>query len=181
MNPCSRYSGRVTADSFALIEKPTTASQRIMNYWLMKSEPNTFSFDDLRKARHQTTHWDGVRNYQARNMMRDQMRVGDQIFFYHSNCPQPGIVGIAEVVKEAYPDFTAFDPDSPYHDPKSTPANPRWHMVDIAYLRPLTRTITLAELKTYPELAPLPLVRRGNRLSIMPVTREQWQFILGLE
>ncbi len=154
-----------------------------MKYWLMKSEPDAFSIDDLASMPGGTDHWDGVRNYQARNMMRDEMKVGDQAFFYHSNCKQPGVVGLMEVSREAYPDFTAFDPHAKYHDPKSDPENPRWFMVDVRYLRHLRRNISLEELKPYASgpLADLPLVRRGNRLSIMPVTAEQWRFILGLE
>ena len=154
-----------------------------MAYWLMKSEPDAFGIDDLAARPGQTEPWDGVRNYQARNMMRDEMRPGDQVFFYHSNCKEPGIVGIAEVAREAYPDHTAFDPNAKYHDPKSDPDNPRWFMVDVRYVRHLKRTITLTELKEHADgaLAGLPLVRRGNRLSIMPVSPEQWEFILGLE
>ncbi len=109
----------------------------------MKSEPDVFGIDHLEKRRRQTEHWDGVRNYQARNFMRDSMKKGDQVFFYHSNCDQPGIVGIAEVVKEGYPDHTAFDPESKYYDPKSTPENPRWFMVDVKFVRRLKRTISL--------------------------------------
>jgi predicted RNA-binding protein with PUA-like domain len=152
-------------------------------YWLMKSEPDAFGLDDLAARPDGTEPWDGVRNYQARNMMRDLMQPGDQVFFYHSNCKVPGIVGIAEVVSSGYPDHTAFDPNAKYYDPKSDPDNPRWYMVDVRYVRHLTRTISLAELKDYADgpLADLPLVRRGNRLSIMPVTPEQWDFILGLE
>jgi len=152
-----------------------------MNHWLMKSEPDTFGIDDLRARPEQIEHWDGVRNYQARNMMRDQMRVGDQVFFYHSNCSEPGIVGIAEIVREAYPDFTAFDPDDKHFDPKSDPDKPTWFMVDVRFVRKFKHTISLRELKAMPELAELALVRRGNRLSIMPVTAEQWQLIIALE
>jgi predicted RNA-binding protein with PUA-like domain len=152
-----------------------------MNYWLMKTEPSVFGIDDLQKRPGQTEHWDGVRNYQARNMMRDEMKVGDRVFFYHSNCDVPGIVGIAEIVREAYPDFTAFDPDSKYFDPKSSPDSPRWFMVDVRLVRKLARTITLEELKNYSELQDLVLLRRGNRLSVMPVSEEQWRFIEGLE
>jgi predicted RNA-binding protein with PUA-like domain len=152
-----------------------------MNYWLMKSEPDVFGIDHLRKRPKQTEHWDGVRNYQARNMLRDQMQVGDRVFFYHSNCAEPGIVGIARIVRAGYPDHTALDPESKYHDPKSTPENPRWYMVDVKFERKLARTITLDELKQHPELADMPLVRRGNRLSIMPVNEAQWEFILSLE
>jgi len=151
-----------------------------MHYWLMKSEPDTFGIDDLCRRAGGIEHWDGVRNYQARNMMRDQMRSGDQVFFYHSNCAEPGIAGIMEVVREGYPDFLAFDPDDPHFDPSSTPDNPRWFMVDVKYVRHLPRTITLHELKEKTELADLALVRRGNRLSIMPVTKAQWDFILAL-
>lgn len=151
-----------------------------MNYWLMKSEPSELSIDALQNKPNRTHHWDGVRNYQARNMMRDKMRMGDLAFFYHSNCAEPGIVGIMEVVKESYPDFFAFDPQSKYFDPKSSIENPRWFMVDIKFVRKLSRTITLKELKALPELSDLALVRRGNRLSIMPVSALQWDFILGL-
>lgn len=153
----------------------------IMKYWLMKSEPEAFSIEDLRQRPNQTEHWDGVRNYQARNMMRDDMKVGDQIFFYHSNCKLPGIVGIAEVVKESYPDFTAFDSEDKHFDPKSNPDKPTWFMVDVKFVRTLKRTISLQELKQKPELTDLALVRRGNRLSIMPVTAQQWTTILELE
>ena len=152
-----------------------------MRFWLMKSEPEAFGIDDLQQCPQQTEHWDGVRNYQARNMMRDEMAIGDQAFFYHSNCETPGIVGICEVVKAGYPDFTALDPDSKYFDPKSHPDKPTWFMVDVRFVRKLSRTISLQELKLKPELAELALLRRGNRLSIMPVTAEHWQFILGLE
>lgn len=152
-----------------------------MNYWLMKSEPDTFGISHLRHKPRQTEHWDGVRNYQARNMLRDQMRVGDLAFFYHSNCPQPGIVGIIEVVTAGYPDHTAFDPSSNHYDPGSTPENPRWYMVDVRFVRELRRAVTLQELKAHPGLSSMPLVQRANRLSIMPVTAEQWRLILDAE
>ena len=154
-----------------------------MRYWLMKSEPEVFGLDDLAARPGQTEPWDGVRNYQARNMMRDEMRPGDRVFFYHSNCTVPGIVGIAEIASEPRPDPSAFDPESKYHDPKSDPASPRWYLVDVRYIRHLRRVIPLAELKTHAAgaLEGLPLVRRGNRLSIMPVTPEQWVFILSLQ
>ena len=152
-----------------------------MNYWLMKSEPGEFSIDDLEARPDQTEHWDGVRNYQARNMMRDEMKRGDRVFFYHSNTDVPGIVGIAEVAREGYPDHTAFDPNDPHYDPKSDPAKPRWVMVDIRFKRKLKRTIPLAELKDQAALADFKLVQRGNRLSIMPLTPEQWDYILSLE
>lgn len=154
-----------------------------MRYWLMKSEPDTFGIDHLATRPDQTEPWDGVRNYQARNMMRDEMKIGDQVFFYHSNCAEPGIVGIMEVVREGYPDHTAFDPEEKYYDPKSDPENPRWLMVDVRYVRHLKRNVTLAELKQYADgpLEGMPLLRRGNRLSIMPVSGQQWEFILTLE
>jgi predicted RNA-binding protein with PUA-like domain len=152
-----------------------------MNHWLMKSEPDAFSIDDLAAMPDKTEHWDGVRNYQARNMMRDQMKKGDLIFFYHSNCKVPGIVGIAQVARESYPDHTAFDPDDIHYDPKSKPEKPTWYMVDIKFQRKLKRTISLEELKGRPELEGMALVRRGNRLSVMPVSAAQWEFILGLE
>ena len=154
-----------------------------MAYWLMKSEPDAFSIDDLAARGDAGEPWDGVRNYQARNLMRDDMRIGDRVLFYHSNCEVPGIVGIAEVASEAYPDATAFDPDAKYYDPKSDPDNPRWLLVDLRYVRHLIRAISLAELREHADgpLADLPLVRRGNRLSVMPVTDAQWAFILGLE
>lgn len=151
-----------------------------MAYWLMKSEPDVFGIDDLKAAPRATDHWDGVRNYQARNYMRE-MKKGDQILFYHSNCKEPGIAGLATVAREAYPDHTAFDPDDPHYDPKSDPDKPRWFMVDVKYDRRLKRLISLSELKQYRTLKDMPLVRRGNRLSIMPVTKKQWDFIMGLE
>ncbi len=151
-----------------------------MAYWLMKSEPATYGIDDLRAQPGKRDHWDGVRNYQARNYMRE-MRKGDLVFFYHSNCAVPAIVGIAEVVRAAYPDHTAWDPDSKYFDPGSTPDNPRWFMVDIRYRRKLKREIPLSELKACPDLDGFALTRRGNRLSIMPVSEEHWQRILEME
>lgn len=154
-----------------------------MNHWLMKSEPDVFGIEHLKALPQQTDHWDGVRNYQARNMMRDAMKLGDQVFFYHSNCAAPGIVGIMEVVREGYPDHTAFDPNAKYYDPRSKPDNPRWYMVDIRYRRQLQRNITLQELKRHADgaLANLPLLRKGNRLSVMPIPADAWSFILGLE
>ena len=147
--------------------------------WLVKSEPQEFSIDALARVR--TEPWSGVRNYQARNFMRDGMQVGDGILFYHSNCAEPGVVGIAEVATAAYPDPTQFDPRSDYFDPTSKPYEPRWLLVDVQFKRKLKRTITLDELKRREELEEFVLVRRGNRLSVMPVTRVQWDFILGLE
>lgn len=152
-----------------------------MKYWLMKSEPDAFGLEDLKQCTDQTEPWDGVRNYQARNMMRDEMKIGDQIFFYHSNTKVPGIVGICEVVKEGYVDHTAFDPDQKYYDPKSDPDKPRWFMVDIKLIRETSRTISLAEMKDCAALAEMRLVQKGNRLSVMPVEKNEWDIILGLE
>jgi predicted RNA-binding protein with PUA-like domain len=149
-----------------------------MAYWLMKSEPDVFGIDDLKRVK--VEPWDGVRNYQARNMMRDQMKKGDEVFFYHSNCEVPGIVGLMTIAKEGYPDDSAFNPEARYHDPKSDPDNPRWYRVDVRFKRKFRRVIPLAELKTYPELVDMPLVRKGNRLSIMPVSPEEWRFIMNL-
>ena len=151
-----------------------------MHYWLMKSEPDTFSIDDLACKAGQTEHWDGVRNYQARNFMR-AMNAGDRAFFYHSNCAEPGIVGIVEIVRTAYPDPSAFDRKSPYYDPKSSRDRLRWYMVDVRLLRRLQRLIPLGSIKRNPRLATMHLVQRGNRLSVMPVTVAQWQAILKME
>ncbi|MEE4360501.1 MAG: EVE domain-containing protein [Pseudomonadales bacterium] len=152
-----------------------------MAYWLMKSEPEEFSIDDLRQRPRRTEPWDGVRNYQARNFMRDQMKKGDEIFFYHSNCAVPGIVGIAKVAREAYPDPTAFDPEDKHYDPKSDPEQPTWYLVDVKFVRKLARTISLTELKANAALEGFALVRRGNRLSVMPVAPEHWSLILAME
>lgn len=150
-----------------------------MNYWVMKSEPDTFSIDDLKRKKREA--WDGVRNYQARNFMRDGMRVGDGVFFYHSNCAEPGIAGIAEVVSDAYPDPSQFDPKSQYFDAGSSRDNPRWMLVDVKFVRKLTRVITLKELQAQPNLTDMALVRKGNRLSVMPVSAAEWRAILALE
>jgi len=151
-----------------------------MKYWLMKSEPESYSIDDLRKDKR--TAWDGVRNYQARNMMRDEMKSGDRVFFYHSNCELPGIVGIMKVVKQGYPDATAFDPSDQHFDPKSDPDNPRWYVVDLAFERKLARTIPLTLLKEHARaMGDFALLRKGNRLSVMPLTNQQWQYVLALE
>lgn len=150
-----------------------------MNYWLMKCEPDVFSIDDL--ARQKVEGWYGIRNYQARNMMRDAMRIGDQVFFYHSNVKVPGIVGLMEVISKPYPDPTQFDSDHRYFDPKATPEQPRWVQVDVQYIRHTRRLISLEELKKDDSLGELPLLRRGNRLSIMPVGKSDWQRILELE
>lgn len=154
-----------------------------MSFWLLKSEPSSFSIDDLERAPRRTTSWDGVRNYQARNMLRDQMRLGDRAFFYHSSCEVPGIYGIVEVVKEGYPDHTAFERGHHHFDPDSDPANPRWFMVDVRLERRLSRVITLDELRKYAakQLKNMVLLRPGNRLSVMPVDAAHWKFILSLE
>ena len=152
-----------------------------MNHWLMKSEPDVFGIEDLVKRPGKTEPWDGVRNYQARNMMRDDMKKGDLAFIYHSNCKQPGIAGIMKIVREGYPDHTAFDAKQKYFDPKSDPEHPRWYMVDVRHVRTLKRIITLTELKTHDELSELSLLRRGNRLSVMPISKTHWDFILSLE
>jgi predicted RNA-binding protein with PUA-like domain len=146
-----------------------------MRYWLMKSEPDAYSLDDL--ERDGTTHWDGVRNYQARNLMRDEMRIGDRVLFYHSNARPPHVAGIAEVVREAYPDHTSWDPDSKYHDPKSSPDDPRWFMVDVGFVERLPRPVPLDELRTYPELEGMVLLNR-SRLSVQPVTEEEFEFVV---
>jgi predicted RNA-binding protein with PUA-like domain len=145
----------------------------------MKSEPDAYSIDDLQ--RDQCDMWDGIRNYQARNMMRDDMKIGDEIFFYHSNCKEPGIVGIAKVVSEPYPDPTQFDKKSKYFDPKSKKQDPRWILVDVEFIRKLERNITLAEIKAQKSLDDMILTRKGNRLSIMPVSKRHWNKILSIE
>ena len=148
-----------------------------MNYWLMKSEPDEFSIDDLVRAPRKTTPWFGVRNYVARNFMRDTMRVGDGVLFYHSSCEVPGIAGLATVASAPYPDDSQFDKKSPYHDPKATREAPRWMLVDVKLDRK-TRLMPLEEMRTYPALADMVTLKRGNRLSITPVTAAEWKFIV---
>ena len=150
-----------------------------MRYWLMKSEPDEFSIDDLVRAPRNSTSWFGVRNYQARNFMRDQMKVGDRAFFYHSSCPEPGIAGIAEISAPAYPDATQFDKKSPYYDAKATREAPRWLHVDVRFVEKI-RLIALAELRAHPELAHMRTLQHGNRLSITPVDPAEWAFVLKL-
>lgn len=150
-----------------------------MNYWLMKSEPDECSIDDLAAAPGQTVPWVGVRNYQARNFMRDAMRIGDGVLFYHSSCPQPGIAGLAEVCSGAYPDATQFDAASPYFDAKATPEAPRWLHVDVRFRRK-TRLLALPEMRQAPALASLRVLQPGNRLSITPVTPQEWAAVLSL-
>jgi predicted RNA-binding protein with PUA-like domain len=147
-----------------------------MRYWLMKSEPDVFGIDDLARAPRKTTAWWGVRNYQARNFMRDDMQVGDLAFFYHSSCPEPGIAGIVRISRLAYPDATQFDPASEYYDPKASRAEPRWMNVDVTLVRK-TRLLPIQELRTYRQLAEMRVLQHGNRLSITPVTDAQWAFI----
>jgi len=148
-----------------------------MRCWLMKSEPDEFSIDDLAAAPRATAAWFGVRNYQARNFMRDQMQVGDGVLFYHSSCDEPGIAGIAKVASQPYPDATQFERGSPYFDPKSTREAPRWINVDVKFVRK-TRLVGLAELRSHPELAAMRVLARGNRLSITPVEPGEWNFII---
>ncbi|MBM4215299.1 MAG: EVE domain-containing protein [Gammaproteobacteria bacterium] len=153
-----------------------------MNYWLMKTEPSTFSIDDLAKAPKRTTCWDGVRNYQVRNMMRDQFAVGDLAFMYHSSCEVPGIVGVMKVVRTGYPDTTAFDRKHAHYDPDSNPEEPRWYMVDVRLEQRFSRAISLDELRTHAnqKLRELLILKRGNRLSITPVSAAEWRFICAL-
>jgi predicted RNA-binding protein with PUA-like domain len=152
-----------------------------MAYWLLKSEPTELCIDDLAARPDGREPWDGVRNYQARNFLRDRMRVGDRALFYHSSCADPGVVGIARIASPAYPDPTQFIPGHRHQDPASDPAAPRWWLVDVQFERKLARTIPLAELKARPELAGMALLRRGNRLSVLPVTDAEWDLILSLE
>ena len=153
-----------------------------MNYWLMKTEPSTFSIDDLARAPKRTTCWDGVRNFQVRNMLRDQFAVGDLAFMYHSSCDVPGIVGVMKVVKRGYPDATAFDPQHAHHDPASSADKPRWYMVDVRLEERFSRVISLDELRKHAagKLRDLQILKRGNRLSITPLSEAEWRFILSL-
>ena len=151
-----------------------------MKYWLMKSEPDVFSFTDLKSRPKKTEPWNGVRNYQARNFMRDEMQIGDLILFYHSSCEIPGIAGIAKVNSKPYPDDTQFNNKSEYFDPKATIENPRWFLVDVSFERDLKRHISLEELKGFKELSEMRLMQKGNRLSILPVTKNEFEFIIKL-
>ncbi len=150
-----------------------------MQYWLMKSEPDEVSIDDVMSAKGKTVPWFGVRNYQARNFMRDAMKVGDGVLFYHSSCPEPGIAGIAEVVSGPYPDATQFDPKSHYYDPKATQEQPRWISVDVKGMRK-TRLLPLAEMRSLPQLEDMVVLQKGSRLSITPVTPAQWKHVMAL-
>ncbi len=149
-------------------------------YWLVKSEPDVFSFDDLWKAPKRTTHWDGVRNYQARNLLRDEMRVGDGVLYYHSNADPPGVAGVAQVARAGYPDPTQFDPADAHYDPGADPDEPRWFVVDVRAVQKLPRFVPLAELKAHPKLASMVVVQRASRLSVQPVTAEEWKSVLAL-
>jgi predicted RNA-binding protein with PUA-like domain len=151
-----------------------------MNHWLFKSEPSVFSIEDLQKAPSKTTFWDGVRNYQARNFLRDEIKPGDGVLFYHSNSDPSGIVGTAEVVRSGYPDHTAFDKKDPHYDPKSDPSKPTWYMVDIKHKRTFGRILSLEELRHVTALKDMVLLQKGSRLSIQPVTEKQWNAILKL-
>lgn len=149
-----------------------------MNYWLMKSEPDVFSFEDLKACSQMKEPWDGIRNYQARNFMRDEMRIGDLILFYHSNTKLPGVAGIAQVMSVPYPDATAFDKSSKYYDPKSDPKNPRWILVDVGFKADFKCFVTLADMRLMSELADMRVLQRGNRLSITPVSKVEFQAII---
>ena len=151
-----------------------------MKYWLLKSEPDVFSLEDLKNCPNQTEPWDGIRNYQARNLIRDEMKLGDQAFFYHSRQAEPAIVGTVKVVREAYPDHTSWDLSSKYFDEKSSPENPRWLMVDVQFENEFSRPVTLKELRSLPELKEMFLLRKGMRLSIQPVTEEEFRLILAI-
>ncbi len=153
-------------------------ARRQKRYWLMKSEPSAYSIDDL--ERDGKTYWDGVRNYQARNFMRDEMKIGDKVIFYHSNTEPPSAVGIAEVVKESYPDFSAFDPSDKHFDPKSKEEKPTWFMVDIKFVKKFKNIVPLQAMKENPKLQEMKLVQRGNRLSVMPITKEEFDEIVKM-
>ena len=151
-----------------------------MKYWLMKTEPTTYSIEDLENESNQTTCWEGVRNYQARNLLRDDIQEGDRVLFYHSACKEPAVVGTAVVSRPGYPDSHAFDKRSKYYDAKSDPENPRWYMVDVTFKQKFKRTISLEELKAIPFLQEMKLLQKGNRLSVMPIDKTHWDFIIEL-
>lgn len=158
----------------------SNAARRGPRYWLMKSEPGAFSWDDLKKSPRKTTMWDGVRNYQARNLLRDEIKKGDMVLFYHSSVNPPTVMGTAKVVKEGYPDPTQFDPDSKYYDPDSDVANPRWYLVDVRMERPFVHPVTLPQLRASRSLRDMALLRKGNRLSVQPVSPKEWKIILRM-
>jgi len=149
-----------------------------MNYWLFKTEPTSFSIDDLKRKKRE--HWDGVRNYQARNLLRDDVKKGDQVIFYHSSCNVPAAVGIAEVVKEGYPDFTAFDKNSEHPDPKSTKERPIWYMVDIAFKKKFSKPVSLHDMRTISQLHDMRLLQKGNRLSLFPISQKHFELLSEL-
>lgn len=175
--PAPGASGGKDGSAWDWVFRPRAKGER--RFWLVKSEPEVFSFDDLLRLRNRTTHWDGVRNYTARTFLRDGMKRGDEVLFYHSNADPPAIVGLCEVVREGYPDHTAFDPNDPHHDPASDPDDPRWFMVDLRAVKALPRAVSLPELRARPELAGMALLRIG-RLSVSPVRPDEWAVILGM-
>jgi predicted RNA-binding protein with PUA-like domain len=160
--------------------KVEKAAHKDRHYWLLKSDPESFSFEDLWSLPDRTTHWDGVRNFQARNFLRDEMKKGDLAFFYHSGGDDPGVVGIVEVVREGYPDHTAFDPKDSHFDPKSKKDSPTWSMIDIHAVERFPRPVSLAEMRTKPELEGLPLLQKGNRLSVQKVGSTEWNAVVAL-
>lgn len=150
------------------------------NYWLIKSEPDVFSIDDLAKSKNQTTHWDGVRNYQARNFMRDEIKIGDKVIFYHSNSNPPCAAGICEVTKEGYPDFTALDPNDPHYDPKSQRVDPTWIMIDVKLIKKFDKFIPISQIRENDKLKKMQLIQRGNRLSVMPLTKAEFDELVKM-
>lgn len=179
----SLRSAQSTAASPKASQAPTTKSASptaTQRYWLVKSEPDCFSIDDLASAPKQTTFWDGVRNYQARNTLRDDMRLGDLVLFYHSNAKPPSVVGVAKIVREGYPDHTAFDEHSDHYDPKSRPEQPTWYMVDLKFVKKFRRPLSLDELREQSSLAGMVLLQRGSRLSVQPVSPNEFQTIVEL-
>jgi predicted RNA-binding protein with PUA-like domain len=171
-----KSSSKSASKKIASLPDPRTNQGR---YWLLKSEPDVFSIDDLAGSPKQTTHWDGVRNYQARNTLRDDMKLGDLVLFYHSNAKPPGIAGIAKVVREGYPDHTAWDPNDDHYDPKSDPSHPTWMMVDIRLVQKFPRELSLPELREMPALANMLLLRKGSRLSVQPVSAGEYAAIVA--
>jgi len=171
-------SGGKKGAGWKLPSRPADGGGR--RHWLLKSEPDSFSFDDLMAAPGRTTHWDGVRNYQARNFMRDEMKVGDLVLYYHSGAEPPGVAGIAEVVRAGYPDHTALDPRDPHHDPKSTRDVPIWMMVDVRAVERFERLVSLSELRATPGLEQMVLLQKGSRLSVQPVTAAEFEIVRGM-
>lgn len=161
----------------AKLARPAQTDRR---YWLLKSDPESFSFEDLWNSPNRTTHWDGVRNFQARNYLRDEMKKGDLAFFYHSGGSDPGVLGIVEIVREGYPDHTAIDPKDPHYDPRTKNGESPWYMVDIRAIERLARPVTLGEMRTKPELEGMPLLQKGNRLSVQQVGAAEWNAVLAL-